>query len=118
MTTKITNKMRYELLLTFDEVKANDDLVEFCNKQIASLENRKKSDKPTARQIENEKFANLIVESMELNTLYSIGDIIKSVDFGDTDMTPQRVSPMLNKLVTSGVLIKEVDKRKPYYKLA
>lgn len=116
--TKMTNKMRYELLLTFDEVKANDDLVEFCNKQIASLDNRKKSDKPTARQIENQKYSDMIVESMELNMLYSIGDIIKSVNFGDTDMTPQRLSPMLNKLVASGVLVKEVDKRKPYFKLA
>lgn len=118
-TTKMTNKARFELLLTFDEVKANADLVAFCGKQIASIENRKKSDKPTARQIENDKFSTLIIEAMNPNQLYSIGDIIKSVDFGvEETMTSQRLTPMLNKLVDGGLLIKEVDKRKPYFKLA
>lgn len=117
--TKITNKSRFQTLLTFAEVQANPDLVAFCEKQIASLENRKKSDKPTARQLENDKFSTLIAESMEVNVLYSIGDIIKSVDFGTTEtMTSQRLTPMLNKMVDAGILVKEVDKRKPYFKLA
>lgn len=118
-TTKITNKDRFQTLLTFAEVQANSDLVAFCEKQIAAIENRKKSDKPTARQLENDKFSKLIAESMEVNALYSIGDIIKSVDFGiEETMTSQRLTPMLNKMVDAGILIKEVDKRKPYFKLA
>lgn len=118
-TTKITNKSRFQTLLTFAEVQANPDLVAFCEKQIAAIENRKKSDKPTARQLENDKFSALIAESMEVNALYSIGDIIKFVDFGTEEaMTSQRLTPMLNKMVDAGILIKEVDKRKPYFKLA
>ena len=69
--------------------------------------------KPTAKQKAAAEARESIPERMESGVLYTATDIGKM--FGESS---QWASPKLNALVTAGVLVKTVDKRKTYFSLA
>lgn len=69
--------------------------------------------KPTKKQIASAEARDSIPERMEQGVLYTASDIGKL--FGQSS---QWASPKLNALVTAGVLVKTVDKRKSYFSLA
>lgn len=121
-TPKTTDLQRYQMLLNIAEVQANADLVDLCNRKIASLKKRSENKTETEQQKQNKTIGQMVVDMMEPNMLYSIGDIIKQIDFSEIvtePMSSQRMSPILNRLVTEGIIIKERDKRdKPFFKLA
>lgn len=117
-TEKMTKKQKYELLKAIPEVAESEMLVEFINKEIESLEKKNSSaKKPTAQQTENEAIKTAILEIMSANptTLYTITELIKTVD-ACNDLTNQRVSALVNQLVDGGKVEKVVEKRKSYFK--
>ena len=69
--------------------------------------------KPTKKQIASAEARDSIPSVMEQGVLYTASDIGKL--FGQSS---QWASPKLNALVTAGVLVKTVDKRKSYFSLA
>ena len=69
--------------------------------------------KPTTKQKEAAKAREGIPSKMEQGVLYTATEIGKM--FGES---ANWASPKLNALVTAGVLVKTVDKRKSYFSLA
>ena len=69
--------------------------------------------KPTTKQKQSAEARDSIPSVMEQGVLYTATDIGKL--FGESS---QWASPKLNALVSAGVLVKTVDKRKSYFSLA
>lgn len=90
------------------------DVSEKLNALAESLEKRANAiRKPTKKQIASAEARESIPAMLEQGVLYTASDVGKL--FGQS---AQWASPKLNALVTAGVLVKTVDKRKSYFSLA
>ena len=76
--------------------------------------NAHKSDKPTKAQIANAELADSIVATMESGVDYTCSDIGKLMG----GLNPQKVAPIVTKLVKSGLLTSDKVKGKTVYRLA
>ena len=118
VSTKTTNKSALEYVLKTYGDTIPVDVAEKLENMLAQLEKRSSAErKPSARQIENDKLKGLMIEAMEIDRLYSVAEMVKEFEFFPSDITPQRVSALCTQLVESGKLIREVDKRKVFFKL-
>ena len=114
--TKTTNKSALTYILEHYDLPA--DVAEKVQGMLAQLEKRSSAErKPSARQLENGALKQSILDAMEVNRLYSVGEMIKEFTFFPTDITPQRVSALMSQLVVDRKVIREVDKRKVYFKV-
>ena len=113
---KMTNKKALNYVLDNYDLPA--EVAEKLEGMIAQLEKRATAErKPSARQLENGALKQSILDAMEVNRLYSVGEMIKEFTFFPTDITPQRVSALMSQLVVDRKVIREVDKRKVYFKV-
>ena len=94
------------------------ELVEKIDNELALLAKKNSAEKkPTAQQTANAGIQTAILENMEINRLYTITEIIKSVP-ECADLTNQRVSALIRQLVDAGKVVRTEDKRKAYFSLA
>ena len=115
---KMTKMQKFEMLSKLDAVKSNPVLSEFVAHEMELLSKKNMGEKkPTAQQPANAGIQTAILENMEVNRLYSITEIIKSVP-ECADLTNQRVSALVRQLVDAGKVIRTEDKRKAYFSLA
>lgn len=115
-TEKMTNKVALSYVLMNYELPA--DVAEKIEGMLIQLEKRSSAErKPSARQIENESLKGKIVETMETNRLYSVGEMLKEFVFFPADMTPQRLSAIMTQLVSADKVERIVEKRKVYFKV-
>ena len=115
---KMTKMQKFEMLSKLDAVKSNPVLSEFVAHEMELLSKKNSAEKkPTAQQTANAGIQTAILESMEVNRLYTITEIIKSVP-ECADLTNQRVSALVRQLVDAGKVIRTEDKRKAYFSLA
>ena len=115
-TEKMTNKVALSYVLMNYELPA--DVAEKIEGMLIQLEKRSSAErKPSARQIENESLKGKIVETMETNRLYSVGEMLKEFVFFPADMTPQRLSAIMTQLVSANKVERLVEKRKVYFKV-
>lgn len=113
---KMTNKKALNYVLANYDIPA--EVAEKLEGMIAQLEKRATAErKPSARQLENEKLKQSILDAMEVNRLYSVGEMIKEFTFFPIDITQQRVTALMSQLVVDHKVIREVNKRKVYYKV-
>lgn len=116
ITEKMTNKVALSYVLMNYELPA--DVAEKIEGMLIQLEKRSSAErKPSARQIENESLKSQIVEAMEVNRLYSVGEMLKEFVFFPADMTPQRLSAIMTQLVSAEQVERIVEKRKVYFKV-
>ena len=116
ITEKMTNKVALSYVLEHYELPA--DVAEKIEGMLIQLEKRSSAErKPSARQIENESLKGQIVEAMEVNRLYSVGEMLKEFVFFPADMTPQRLSAIMTQLVSAEKIERIVEKRKVYFKV-
>lgn len=102
-TTKLTKAQKFEMLLAIPAVSENSILVEFINHEMELLAKKNASDrKPTKNQIANTALGQKILNSMELDTLYTISQILKNLD--DEALNQSKVSA-----VVRGMLIKTAN---------
>ena len=118
MTKKMTKKDYFEILKGAYPKDANNynEVIEFINHEIELLE-RKSSQgkKPTANQMENEGFLEIIQNILqESNKAMTISDIQNANE--ELPTSNQRMSALMQKLVKSGVVERTYEKRKPYFK--
>ena len=103
----------------FRQIMANYNLTEdekaFVEHELELLAKKNSADKkPTAQQVANEGIKQAILNGMEVGTLYTITDIIKTVP-ECTELTNQRVSAIVRQMI--GVEVERVeDKRKAYFR--
>ena len=116
-TTKMDN---FNALLALDEVQANPALVAFIEHEMELLasKNAKRSDKPTATQVENAEIAELVPTVMESGKKYRLSEIKALVPALANASGTQRIAVICRKLESEGILVKTVDKRVIYYSLA
>lgn len=114
-------KMSYVSVLR--DVLAGKELteahVEKLEALIASLEKRSasKSGKPTKAQTENAAIAQAVLAAMENGVSYD-GNAIKGLVPALADATPQKIAPLMKKLVEAGSVEVSKVKGKNFYKLA
>lgn len=116
---KMTNKKALDFVLTNFADSLPMDVAEKLENMMAQLEKRSTSErKPSARQVENEKLKALMLEAInsDPDRLFSVGEMVKEFEFFPSDITPQRVSALCTQLVEADKLIREVDKRKVFFK--
>ena len=123
---KMTKREKFEMAVKMAEREGNDMLVEFFQHEIELIAN--KSGKTSAKRDEEvDKFLDLIRDVLaESNEVLGMqcGVIAKdkriaTFEWADKKETsPQRVSAMLKKLVDCGDVIKTIDKKVTYFRLA
>lgn len=115
MAKKMTKKDYFNSLLTLAEVKANPDLVKFIEHELELLAKKNGSEKkPTAKQIENEKFKSAIYEGMAPNQMYTISELQKNIP-EIAELTNQRISALLTLMKDEGLISRSEVKRKAYF---
>lgn len=124
-TKKITKTDRFNTLLTFDEVQADPEMVDFINHEIELLAKKNSGErKPTAKQTEklahDADLRRAIVDEMEMGVQYSAGDLIKTLPTlsAEPDLSPAKVSYLMRDLLTDGSVVKVIDKRHTFYRLS
>lgn len=113
MTKKMTKREMFE------QIKANHNLsqaeIDFINHELELLAKKNSAEKkPTKVQVENEGIKDVILEGMESGKLYTITDLIKSID-EIAELSNQRVSALVRQLVADGTVVRTEDKRKAYF---
>lgn len=115
-TKRVTKKDMLGELKVLAEGVERADLVEFCEKEIERLANRKVAQ--TKNQKENEGIMEVMVEILGgLDEAVTVTDFIKA-DERMAEYSNQKVSALMKKLVDAGKVEKIVEKKKSYFKLA
>ena len=123
---KMTKREKFEMAVKMAEREGNDMLVDFFKHEIELIAN--KSGKTSAKRDEEvDKFLDLIRDVLaESNEVLGMqcgviakDERIATFEWADKKETsPQRVSAMLKKLVDCGDVIKTIDKKVTYFRLA
>ena len=118
MTKKMTKKDYFEILKGAYPKDANNynEVIEFINHEIELLEKKSsQGKKPTANQMENEGFLEIIQNILQgSDKAMTISDIQNANE--ELPTSNQRMSALMKKLVESGVVERTYEKRKPYFK--
>lgn len=89
--------------------------IDFINHEIELLAKKNSGDKaPTTTQKANEVLKAAIFDGMEINRLYTVTEVIKEIPAA-AGLTNQKVSPLMNQMVTDGKLVKTTEKRRSYF---
>lgn len=116
MEKKMTKKEIFAELLTVDGVKENEMFVNFIQHEIELLNKpRSKRTGQTAKQIENQKIGEQIVEVIADYGHSMNIKMIKEAAPEYEDLSSQKLSAILRKFVEDGILVKEVIKKITYY---
>ena len=108
---------KIEMLTSIREaVAANSEMVEFIDHEIELLQRKASTPrKPTATQIENDKFREAIADFLyKINTPQTVKEIVANVE-GLADLSNQRVTHLLTALRKAGAIKRTVVKKVPYY---
>ena len=114
------NITRVEALnLAITALSENADAVEVLTsiRDSISKANSRKSDKPTKAQIENAALRAKVLTLMNA-TPRTVSEIMALDPDGIGSLTNQKVSALLNSAVATGEVVKTVEKRKSFFRLA
>lgn len=118
MTTKMTNVKAIEFVIANCEVPT--EVAEKLEKMKASFEKKSAGErKPTKTQLENAELKTAIIEFMEPNVLYSIGQLTKEVpELVNAGASSQKTSALVKQLKDAGLVVRVEEKRKAFFQLA
>ena len=115
---KLTKKDRFIMLRDMVEAynpAGADDMLVFIDEQIALLDRKRTSKKPTANQIANMELADTLLSVLS-DTPMTIADICAShADF--KGFTPQKMTSLLRPLIDSGKVEKTMKNKKAHFAL-
>lgn len=127
MAKKMTKKDMFNMIINvmdgtpLPEGVTSEDIKAFCFHELENL-NKKSgtSKKPTKTQLENEAFkADIVAYLTEVDRPLCIKEIMTEVaSVAEASLTNQRISHMLSALVKAGTLVKEYEKKTPYFSVA
>ena len=116
-TVKITKRMRFEEIIKIAEDLGNEGLIEFAKHEIELLDKKAQSKGTSKNTQEQEIIMNKIIEALTtVGRAVTITELQKEVDTM-AEYSNQKLSAMLKKLVDNGTVIKEIDKKKSYFKV-
>lgn len=114
MEKKITKKEMFTKIR--EAVVDNADMVEFIDHEIALLDKKSASKKPTKTQEANEGLKTVILSVLTADGKTASEVLAASDEFAG--LSNQKISSLLNALVKDGKVVKETDNRKSVFKLA
>ena len=114
MEKKITKKEMFTKIR--EAVVDNADMVEFIDHEIALLDKKSASKKPTKTQEANEGLKTVILSVLTADGKTASEVLAASNEFAG--LSNQKISSLLNALVKDGKVVKETDNRKSVFKLA
>ena len=118
MERKTTKREMFNIIKT--AMADNAEVVAFVDHELELLERKNSAErKPTVNQLDNKKIKKVVLEKIGTHS-YTITEIIKNV-LADTewaDLTCSRMTAIATQMAEDGDLIREVVKRKAYYKKA
>lgn len=120
-TKKITKKDRYTEMTAIFEGMGRDDLAKFCSHELELLakKNAGKSKVSEKEQALRNAIADAVMVILENATApLQCKDIVKAMPDTVECNSPQKLTPILTKLVTDGELTKKVVKGASVYSLA
>ena len=93
------------------------ELVEKIENELTLLAKKNSAEKkPTAQQTANEGIKTAILQGMEPNRLYTIGELIKEIP-GCADFSTSKMSALVRQLKDAGKVVRTEDKRKAYFQV-
>lgn len=107
---KMTQKDFFNEIIALAKANDREDLATFAAGRIEALNRKTANKKPTAKQTENEAIMDTLVEILTVaeNSL-TVTEIIKTGKVGE--VSNQKISALLKKLVDAGMVVKTVDKK-------
>jgi len=118
MEKRITKKDNYSALLSIVTELGREDLINFVNHEIELLDNRASRNTLTKTQKENlelvEKIYTALVEIARPATIADLQELNSEIG----DLSNQKVSALLKKLVDSERVVKVTEKGKAYFSIA
>ena len=96
----------------------NAELIAFIDHEIELLNKKNSAErKPTANQLDNVKIKKIIKENIGTNR-YTITEMIKALLSGTewAEITCSRLTAICTQMIEEGDLVRDVDKRKAYYR--
>ncbi len=118
MEKKITKVDRFNQLMALDEVKANADLMAFCEHEIELLQKKSASKKPSKKNEENEVLKTKIVEVLGTFENGATVSEIRATGGDFTGMSNQKISALVRQLVLDGTVVKTTDKKNSIFSVA
>ena len=119
---KLTKMNKFEMvmeILVNGEFDNKDLLIEFVQHEMNLLAKKNSTGtvrKPSKTQLENEKYVAMIEEILLDKTPRTISDIQAENEIF-AEMTNQKMSALLKKLVDSQKVVKFVEKKKTYFQI-
>ena len=98
----------------------NAELIAFIDHEVELLNKKNSAErKPTINQMDNAKIKKIIADNIG-DKSYTITEMIKAILGGTewADITCSRLTAVCTQMVESGMLVREVVKRKAYYRKA
>ena len=120
MAKKMTKKELFaEILANYDLKDTHRELIEKTIDQLDKKSANAGDRKPTAKQVENDNLKEKILEWLtdRPEEQFTITDLQKQVPFL-ADLSNQKVSSLVNKLVVNKVVEKAIVKGKSYFSVA
>lgn len=115
MTKKVAFMTTVEILREVENPKITDELLTILEHEIELLENKSTKRKPSKNQTENVGYREAILNYLKTVDKATATEIFQTVM---PETSVQRVTMLLTGLKESGEVIREVDKRKTYFRLA
>lgn len=106
-----------KMISVFEEIGGHDDLIQFCNERIAKLE-KKAVSANSKKNAEDEKFFDAIADVLADGKGKRASEVHKALVADYADITVQKVTALLGKMVASGEVVKTVDKKVSTFSLA
>lgn len=95
------------------------DLAEVMESRIEQLDKKNSAErKPTAKQTENEGIKQTILDNMEPNRLYTVGELLKETPGLPEGFTSQRMSALVRQLKEAQLVTRTEVKRVAYFSKA
>lgn len=115
---KATKKEMFGKLIELAQENERIDLVEFCEREIDSLNKKASASGQSKTQAENEKIKVVIAEELtRIARAVTISELIKeSESLGQ--YSNQKLSALLKQMVESGTVTKIIDKKKSLFTIA
>ena len=118
MEKRITKRDNYNEILSIVTELNREDLVNFINHEIELLDRRANSNTLTKTQKENLELVEVIYNTLvEIAQPVTISDI-QNANETLTELSNQKISALLKKLVDSERVVKVVEKGKAYFSIA
>ena len=117
--TKITKREVINAMLKNEVIKVNDDWVSYLENELELLDKKSayRQEKAAEKQVANAELKASIIASLSDDKGQTVTEIYSNGNFS-ADISPQRITYILTQLVKDGIVEKDIEKRKSFYRIA